>query len=151
EPHLDARKFRTAFDEFQQDAERHWPEALREYKRKLIKPNARDPGNKPDSDEVAILKKFQDDPSRYEDSRSLRGQNAFFYYGAVRATGECLKCHGARSASAEEREDLADLKAGDLMALVRVQIPTQAIEEGFHLNRAILLSAAIVTAMLIMA
>ena len=42
------------------------------------------------------------------------------------------------------------LKEGDLMALVRINIPTEAIEKGVDQNRAWLISVAFVTAILIM-
>src|SRR5439155_6813985 len=44
-----------------------------------------------------------------------------------------------------------DLKPDDLMAVVRIRLSTQSIEEGFHTNRAVLISFATGTSMLIIA
>src|SRR5262249_36009902 len=44
----------------------------------------------------------------------------------------------------------ATIKEGDLMAVLEISTPTGAIESGVHLNRAVLISTALVTALLIM-
>src|SRR3989441_779484 len=44
----------------------------------------------------------------------------------------------------------AELTEGDLMAVVHIRMQTSAIESGMHLNRAILISTALVTSLLIM-
>src|SRR6476659_2522625 len=44
-----------------------------------------------------------------------------------------------------------DLKPDDLMAVVRIRLSTQSIEEGFHTNRALLIAFAIGTSLLIIA
>ncbi|HSQ58636.1 MAG TPA: HAMP domain-containing sensor histidine kinase, partial [Gemmata sp.] len=51
----------------------------------------------------------------------------------------------------EPRIVLPNLKENDLMMVVRFRLSTQSIEEGFHTNRALLLSFAIGTSLLIIA
>jgi two-component system sensor histidine kinase BarA len=63
------------------------------------------------------------------------------YYGPVRATKSCVACH---------HQFNPDLAEGDLLALVKIEVPTTAIIREMHDNRAILISTAIVTALLIM-
>jgi len=147
--HLEAKDRRAALEEFQTQLEQHWPEAQSDYSYRILKPNARKPENKPAPDELALMSRFNVEPDRNEESRSLTRQKAFFYYAALRASKSCLACHGQ---SAEERELYpAGLKEGDLMALVSIRLSTKAIESGIHLNRALLISTALVTALLIMA
>jgi two-component system, NarL family, sensor histidine kinase BarA len=66
----------------------------------------------------------------------------------IRAQQSCVECHNQRAAAA----GLAGkpLQEGDLMAVVKVNLSTEAIETGAHMNRALLLSFALLTAILIM-
>jgi signal transduction histidine kinase len=101
-----------------------------------------------DSFEADLLKEFIADKTKHEDNRELTAKQRIYYYGAVRATTKCLACHPA---TPEEREALGEAKEGDLMAMVRISIPTQAIEQGVHQNRAWLITIALIAALLIMA
>ena len=47
------------------------------------------------------------------------------YYGAIRATRSCLACHPT---GAEERDALGELQEGSLMAVVKIRLPTGALE-----------------------
>ena len=124
------------------------PQAARVYQHITIKPRARSPLHQPeDSYESDLLKQFLADPLRNEASRVLTAQQRIHYYGAVRADARCLDCHPRTAA---EREEYGTLKQGDLMALVRINIPTEAITKGVDQNRAWLISIAFVTAILIM-
>ncbi|HEV3202916.1 MAG TPA: ATP-binding protein [Gemmataceae bacterium] len=127
----------------------HLPEAARLYQHIIIKPKARSRMNQPeDTFESDLLKEFQADKTKYEESREPPSKQRIYYYGAVRATTKCLACHP--HVNAEEKEAYGELKEGDLMALVRINIPTTAIEEGVHQNRAWLITTALVSALLIM-
>jgi signal transduction histidine kinase len=66
----------------------------------------------------------------------------------VRATSKCICCHVR---TGEDTQALGALNPGDLIAMVRINIPTTAIEEGVHLNRAVLITMALLTALAIMA
>src|SRR5262249_48625845 len=105
-----------------------------------------------------ILAEFLEDENKFEASRlgeerAPAGQGDsdrfFYYYGAVRASKSCLKCH-YHERTPEEKKELGEPKENDLLAVVRVKMRTRAIEEGVHLNRAVLISTALVTALLIM-
>jgi signal transduction histidine kinase len=147
-PTLGAREWkrlRLALDDL---SDQHLPEEVQNYKEKIIKPKARNRINQPEDAEADVLKEFLADPTKKEESPPVPSKDAMYYYGAVRATGRCLSCHPF---NAEEREAYGDLKDQDLMALVKISIPTQDSETGVHLNRAILLATALVTALLIMA
>lgn len=145
--HVDEQR-REALEAFQRDAERHWPQSLSEYKYKVIKPNARKPEHKADGEQVAILKNFLDKRDLSEEFREVRSRESVYFYGAVRAQPECLECHPT---SDQERLEYGQLHEGDLMALVEVRLPNQAVNSGVHVNRALLISTAFVTALLIMA
>ena len=45
----------------------------------------------------------------------------------------------------------AELQEGDLLAVIKIEMPTEPIDDGLHANRALLITTAIVTALLIMA
>src|SRR5262245_9494714 len=140
---------RVAMAQFRQIAEKAWPEALREYRSRVLKPVAIKPEHKPEGDDPAVLNRLLTDTDKREDTRtaSSQGRTAFVYYAAFRAQASCLKCHP----HAEERTAGVSLAEGDLMAVIRIQLPTEAIESGFHVNRALLISTALLTALLIMA
>jgi two-component system sensor histidine kinase BarA len=139
-----------AVDDFQKLSEAHWPAALKGYSTRLIKPDSKDPENLPTSDDLAVMHRIQTDPRRYEETRKAPQENAFYYYGAIRAGQSCVNCH-RDPAKVGPRLANAHLKPDDLMAVVRIRLSTQSIEEGFHTNRALLISFAIGTSLLIIA
>src|SRR5262249_45820810 len=96
--------------------------------------------------EQRLIEECVEDDNKVEDSRQLSAQQVIHYYGAIRASASCLSCHPLP----REKEAYGELKKGDLLAVVKIQMPTAAIEQGIHWNRALLISTAIVTAMLIM-
>jgi signal transduction histidine kinase len=130
-------------------SEEHLPELLRKYNHRLIKPNARDIENQPgDSYEAALLQEFLTDPDKAEAPRSMSNQPFIDYYSPIRASRSCMVsgCHPL----AAERDMYGDLKEKDLMAMVRIRMPTSTIETRINQNRAWLLTAALVTAILLM-
>jgi signal transduction histidine kinase len=138
------KKLRAALDDL---SERHLPEAVQKYQESIIKPKARNRINQPEENESELLKEFLADDSKSEARRLVPAKEAIQYYGAIRATNRCLTCHPC---NAEEKEAYGDLKEKDLMALVKISIPTRDIENSVDLNRAILIATALVTALLIM-
>src|SRR5947208_848315 len=129
---------RAAEEEFRRNWEDPWPQPLKNYEFVFLSPTRRD--KRPDSEYAQQrVKEFLDDSTRNEDSQPT--DKKFHYYGAIRATASCLGCH---------RRDNPDLKEGGLIAAIRISIPTEFIEDRVHINRAILLSTALVTALLIM-
>jgi signal transduction histidine kinase len=153
--------WRLALEEFQQKVEKHWPEALSQYEHRFIKPKPRKSEHEPtDRFDRQVLAEFLEDEGKFEanrvgeESRQATGATAdadrfFYYYGAIRATQACLNCH-YHQRTAEEKKELGELKEGGLMAVVRIRMRTKSIEEGVHFNRAVLISTALVTALLIM-
>src|SRR5262245_7459276 len=112
-------KSRDAIASFQEAFEKTWPEALSEYKYKILKPKdlARKPEHKPEGEEVAILNRFLDEPSKVEETRTLSSQGAFYYLAAIRAEASCVKCYGNTS---EEQAAGIKLEERDLMAVVKI-------------------------------
>lgn len=145
--HINRTEYRDAMDEHQHHVESQWPKALQLYQYKLLKLKPRKPADQPEPEESALVQNFANDPKSQEDSRTTGGDFAY-YYGPIRAVRSCLVCHPRHP---EETEEYGSLREGDLMAVVRVKLSSQAIEEGVHLNRAILLSIALSTSILIMA
>jgi len=63
----------------------------------------------------------------------------YHYYAAVYASETCLACH-------RERNKRPDLKAGDLLGVVKVSFPLDKTQRSLAWNNAVLLATAIVTA-----
>src|SRR5207248_4635838 len=64
----------------------------------------------------------------------------------VRASETCLACHSKLS----EKSPFHATKDKELLSVIKVQVPTDSIADGFHANRALLMSTALITAILIM-
>ena len=140
---------RVALDEFQKVAEENWPESLKGYNYKLIKPDAKEQDAKPTSDDISKMLEIQTDAKTNEASRLVTKESAFYYYGAIRARAACIECH--RNPDRVGKLANANLQQDELMGVVRIRLSTQSIEEGFHTNRALLISFAIATSLLIIA
>ncbi len=138
---------REAMDNFQAKNELSWPELLREYKYKIIKPKSSKPEYKPEGEELAILNKFLADSEKNEESRFITSRGTFSYYGALRVAPSCIDCHNRL----ENRSLENSYKEGDLMAVVSIRLSTKDIENAIHFNRALLISAALFTSLMIMA
>ncbi len=139
----------VAIKSFQDAQEINWPAHLKDYKYKIIKPLSQEPVYQPGPDDLNPLYRFISDPSRREESRLSPKEHAYYYYAALRADTSCVACHTDTARLGVKAQP--DLKPNDLMAIVRIQLSTQAIEEGFHTNRALLISFAIGTSLLIIA
>ena len=143
----ESKEATAALEEFNAQWQQPWPEWLKKYyQARVILPKHRvtRPDNQADdAASITLLQEFQKNKDRNEDNQLIlegdRGRNQ--YYGAVRATKSCLGCH---------RRFDPELAEGDLIALIRIQVPTDAIREGIDLNRAVLLSTAFITAVLVM-
>ncbi len=104
-------------------------------------------GQGEDGYERELFKEFRrTDEPKDEATRLRPGEGGasgavLLYYGAVRANKQCLACH---------HSSFPSLAENDLMAIVRIRMPTKTIEDGVHLNRAMLMATALVTALLIM-
>jgi signal transduction histidine kinase len=139
---------REAMEEFQQSSEERWSKALSNYLFAFIKPNPQNPANRPEPDEVGLLDRFVRDPLLMEESRQSPSGGSFFYYGAVRASPKCIKCHN--EIESDRAQYGGKLKDGDLMAVVRIKLSGEALQTEFHQNRAWLYGCAVGTSLLLM-
>jgi signal transduction histidine kinase len=120
----------------------------------FLVPYAVRPENKPqDSYSLEQLKAFLADPSRPEDVQHSPSQLKSFYYAPIRAAPSCLGCHRRLNEIRRKAnpEVPAELKEGDLLAVVKIEYKTDAIAEGIDYNRGLLITTALITALLIMA
>ncbi len=99
-----------------------------------------------DSFERDLYREFRKG-EKEEESRLRPSEQVLLYYAPIRATKACLSCHQALAA---EKGTAAPAES-EIMAVVRIRMPTRAIEEGVHWNRAILMATALATALCIMA
>ncbi len=150
-------------DEFQRQSVERWPGDLQDYRSKLILMESTNASNRPEPEDQPILRKMQTDSTLTEDTRFVRSEQAFLYYGAVRAEKSCVNCHRdpakmaafggetpeARKAAAEMANP--NLQPGDLMAVVQIRLSSEMIESGLHQNRAILIAFALGTTLALLA
>jgi two-component system sensor histidine kinase BarA len=140
-------------NEFLNPDDARWPTQVKGYV--LIVPDSNDARRKPAPEDLPILGRFLNDPQKVEESRQAQKEKAYYYYGAIRAGASCVKCHAdARQMEAVKKgagEKARVWQPDELMAVVRVNLSTRVIEEGFHTNRAVLISFAIGTSLLIIA
>lgn len=134
-------------DAFQTLDARHWPVDPQGYTARFLRLDATDPADKPGSEDLPILHRILQD-GWMEDSRHAPQENAFYYYGALRAASACLGCHRDPE---RVKQPKPQLQEGDLMAVVRIRLSTLPLQEGFHTNRAILIAFAVATSLLIIA
>jgi signal transduction histidine kinase len=126
---------------------RYWPVDRQSYSARFLRLDATDPADKPGSEDLPILHRILHDGSM-ELTRHAPQENAFYYYGALRASATCLGCHRNPD---RVKQPLPQLQEDDLMAVVRIRLSTLPLEEGFHTNRAILITFAVATSLLIIA
>jgi signal transduction histidine kinase len=140
-PEAEQKRRAQALDEFRTGWEQHWPASLANSKFWTIKANDKRPEHLPDHASLERIREFQLDASKQEHNEPLLSQGKNLYYGAVRASNSCLDCHQRLTPG---------LKENDLLAVIKIEVPTTSIEEDLANNRALLLSTAMVTALLIM-
>jgi two-component system, NarL family, sensor histidine kinase BarA len=100
-----------------------------------------------DSFERDVLKEFRRDESKQEESRPRPNEQVLMYYAPIRMTKSCMSCHHEKLAQERGQGPLEN----QLVAMVRIRMPTKAIEEGVHRNRAWLMTTALIVAICIMA
>lgn len=144
--HLESDR-REAIQAFQQQPQGPQKD-VGEYRYKVLKVDARQPEQKPEGDEVAVVNRLASNPELSEETVNQSAQGVYHYYGVIRAQTSCVECHNRLpTVGGVAREPV---KAGDLMAVIKVTQSTKAIETGVHVNRALMLSFALLTAILIM-
>ena len=100
-----------------------------------------------DAYERELFKVFlRGDGDKADDRRIRPSDKSMLYYAPIRAATSCLGCHVA---IAQERGQMPP-QENDLMAVLRIRMPTNVIEQAVHWNRAILMATALGTALLIM-
>lgn len=145
--HLESDR-RDAINAFQQQTEAEQKEPLSEYRYKILKADARLPEQKPEGDEVGIVNRLAANPNSTEETVNQSAQGVVHYYGIIRAQKSCVDCHNRQPEVAGKARQ--PLQEGDMMGVVKVTLSTRSIETGAHVNRALLLSFAILSAILIM-
>jgi two-component system, NarL family, sensor histidine kinase BarA len=129
-----------ALAEFRAGWEKRWPEALQAHKFTLIKASAPRPDQAPDDESFQKMTEFRTDSSKQEENQILANQGRYLYYGAVRASPSCVSCH---------RKLQPDLAENDLLAVIKIEVPTEPIEAEFHSNRELQFSTVLLMALLI--
>jgi two-component system sensor histidine kinase BarA len=120
------------------------PRDLADYRWDLLKTTSDDPAKGP-SDEGDFRALDELNQGNEEWSRinvTAENKREFQYYGAVRATSSCVKCHN---------EVLGEsVVEGQLIGMAKVTFPMTATDKELAFNNAMLLTTAIVTTFLAM-
>jgi two-component system, NarL family, sensor histidine kinase BarA len=90
------------------------------------------------------------DGSPMEASRNVPGKTEFQYLQAVVFKQECIDCHEAHSYRQLPNGKNVEIKAGDLACVAVIQLPMEQMNREINQNRAILISAALVTGIIAM-
>ena len=132
-----------AVADFRRQWENKGPEALKDYIWNIIGPDTK---RAHDNFGLERLKEFQQNPNLPDLNFQMpvQGVNSNIYFAPVRAQESCINCHSKEGNHFPARD------VGDVIAIVQISVPTESIEKGESVNNAILLSTAIVTALLIM-
>ena len=139
-------------DEFQATQQLHAAAQFTNYVYLIIRfPLSIDPETAAQADDMETITRFITDAKKTEEIREAPKGNAYLYYGVLRAGPSCVACHTDAKKMGGADKTRPGLQPNDIMAFVRIELSTQAIEEGFHTNRALLLSFAIGTSLLIIA
>src|SRR5262249_52501296 len=136
------KRMADALHQFRAGWEKRWLEELGDYQFRVIKASDTRPDQVPDQVSLQRLKEFREDPEKMEDPQPLLSGGKYLYYGAVRPSPSCRGCH---------RQLTPGLEENDLLAVVKIEVGTDHIQKEIHENRALLISTALVTALLIMA
>src|SRR5262245_47232653 len=100
-------------DDFQRSAEDHWPSTLKDYKFDVLRPDAQDEQHRPTAVDQPAMHAFAD-ATRNELTRRVPKENAYYYYGALRAAPACVACHRDEEKMGPGKAN-PDLKPDDLM------------------------------------
>ncbi len=90
------------------------------------------------------------DGTPMERERFLPGKTEYQYIQAVLFKQECIDCHDAHSVRRPAGGIWTEIHPGDLACAAVVHLPMEQINRDINRNRAILISAALVTAILAM-
>ncbi len=138
---------REGLEAVQQWSQSHWEGESPSYSVRLLQLDAKDPADKPDSEDVPILHRLLQE-GLSESRRHAPRENAYYYYGVIRATAACVTCHADPE---KVRRATPGLQEGDVLSVMRIRLSTVPLQEGFHTNRAILFAFAVSTSLLIIA
>lgn len=131
--------------EYSRNWQQTWPQALRDSRINIYRPGSNLPEKIPeDALSQERLRDFLRDPKKMEDNRLMLSRSINQYYGAIRASGQCLSCH---------QKTQNGLTEGGLIGMIRVELTVpidDAMERRVHINRALLITTALATALLIM-
>jgi two-component system sensor histidine kinase BarA len=145
--HLSSER-KEAIAGFQTLSEQKWPDELGDYQYKILVPDPVRADFKPDGEDVPIVNRFVASADLMEEQTNQPSLGVVQYYSPIRAMPQCIDCHNRRDEAAQLKRP--PLKDGDLMAVVKINLSTKGIESGVHVNRALLLTFALLTAILIM-
>jgi two-component system sensor histidine kinase BarA len=90
------------------------------------------------------------DGTSMEASRTLPGKTEFQYIQAVVFKQECIDCHEDHSVRQSASGKWEEIHPGDLACAAVIRLPMEQMNREINQNRAILISAALVTAILAM-
>jgi signal transduction histidine kinase len=122
-------------------------EDLRFAKWKFIKPlNMEDSTHRPESDfEYAAMEAFQKGVGENYRSRIVPGESEYQYVAPIRLSATCVSCHPVQQSNVSPA---IYTKEGDLLAALSITVPLDRANKQIQANRTMLITMAVVTAIL---
>jgi signal transduction histidine kinase len=143
--HVPGDEAQSALDAYQKRLEQDWKETWKDFVYKVSLADVVDPQGTPD--EADAVRRFRADATLKEEFLPDAATRTAIYRGAVRAEASCVQCH--RDPAKLGKKAQPNLADGDLLGVVRIRISSEPIISGFHRNRALLLTFALGTTILV--
>jgi two-component system sensor histidine kinase BarA len=146
--HLQQSPARESLDEFQKRTEEEWKETWKDFTYKLITPSQKSEEHKTlDPEEAEQLANYTNDPKLPDHfNPDVPGRRAH-YFAPIKAEKMCLDCH--RNPLMLNDKAVADLQDGQLLGVMKIGLSSATIDTALHRNRALLLTLALGTTLLV--
>ena len=140
--------FNPIFEQIEKIPSELQPENLRDFKFEMVDANPSDAvGENRSMVPILANQALQELRAGSEEHVITDAENnAYHYFGAIKAAESCIECHHHKSRGAdEEREAIA---GGDLIGMARITLPLDAVESPLHSANAFVITAEFVKVVL---
>lgn len=146
--HLQNQAAKTSMEEFQKRTEQEWKETWKDFTYKLLTPSQKSEEHKAtDAEETEQLANYTNDPKLPDHfNPDVPGRRAH-YFAPIRADKSCLDCH--RNTALLHDKAVEDLQEGQLIGVMKIGLSSATIDAALHRNRALLLTLALGTTILV--
>jgi two-component system sensor histidine kinase BarA len=145
--HLQNSDTKKSLEDFQKRTEQEWKETWKDFSYKLLTPSQILAENQAtDAEETEQLANYQNDP-KLPDHFNPDVPGRAHYFAPILAAKSCLDCH--RDVTMLGRKAVPDLEEGQLLGVMKIGLSSASIDSALHRNRALLLTLALGTTILV--